>query len=866
MYHFILFIQILVILLGFIIIPIILLRKPFHGAICFALFIVGTMIQSYGYITELTTHSVDVIMVAQKFQHFGFAFVNFFFMLFLQVYYNQKVNVKSTLLLVLYNFFILTIVLTKYPNHFYVTSIQYVEEGLFPHAIVKYGNFFYFYMIENVILNVYVIYTVFHHYYTLNIPKRELEHNFLAACFIPCITFILWSTGIFREYNPINASYSFTAIFLLTSIYHHQLFDILHTARDNVFDTMEEALIIIDNDFQILDYNPAASRLFPELSNVDRNTYLYDISPNLYGLFTHKRPMEFQRYGHYYHTQITEVLHKQTVVGYTAWVFDITQSQIHMENLIQLREQAENANRAKSIFLTNMSHEIRTPLNAILGSTDILLNQKIGTQEKGTLLSIKTAGTTLLKMINDILDFSKIESGKLKFSISEYKLTTVVQDVINIISVKLAQKPVMLQVEVQQDLPKYLYGDETRLRQVLINILNNAVKFTNQGSIHLSCTSPDNVSDYLDKITLVFQITDTGIGISKKDQKRIFDSFERVNDTKRNPTEGSGLGLAICEKIVTTLGGSISVESELNMGSTFTIRLPQKVSHEDHTVKSTKTTTPPKLTKSTNEQYSVLIVDDNTVNLQVAHGLLDLYGINIDMATSGKKALELAAMNVYDIIFLDYMMPEMDGIETLKEIRKLPFKYCETVPVIALTANAIIGAEKMFLSSGFDDYLSKPMQLNGLNKILDKWLSINNPTTPNTRTYKAKDQRPEFFKYFAEIYSIDWEYGVANCNGNWNSYFDLLELFCNDGLHQMGELKKAFFDNDLSLYCVLIHAMKSSLVTIGARGLSDLALSLELASKDGDLSFLEDNHQDFITKFTILCYAIIGFMSTEFSK
>lgn len=862
MYQLIMINQIIVILIGFVIILVTLTRKYFHGVTSYTLFITGTMIQSFGYLIELTGNSVDRIIVGKQVQHFGFAFINIFLIIFLQIYYKRIINRKLTIALIVYNIILLTIVSTLNYHKLYYVSFQFVQDGLYPHLEIQKGLFYYVFFLENLSMNVYVLWTIIQHFLSLNKQKRKLEISFLLACFIPCIANILSRTGIFHEYNPLNASFSVAGVFILISIYRHRLFDIIHTARDNIIESMDEALIVVDNDYQILDHNPAADRLFPELIHANRNSYIYDISETIYDILLQKTPPEFENNGQYYRSQIKKIYHQLTVVGYIACITNITQSRIHMENLIQLREQAEYANKSKGIFLANMSHEIRTPLNAILGSTDILLSQRISYQERSNLLSIKTAGTALLKMINDILDFSKIDSDKLTLNIAEYKLTTVIQDVIGIISVKLIHKPVILQVEVQQDLPKYLLGDEMRLRQVLINILNNAVKFTEKGSIHLSCNSLYDMEKSSDEITLVIRVADTGRGISKENQKRIFDSFERITEPSESPTEGNGLGLAICQKILSALGGSISVESELDLGSTFTICIPQHISSETHEIETSVETNTTYEKNPSNEQYSVLVVDDNSVNLHVASGLLEIYGLKVDLATSGKKALQLLEANTYHIVFLDYMMPEMNGIETLNAIRELSPSYCKTVPVIALTANALSGAEQMFLSSGFNDYLSKPMEMERLNIILNKWLSTDIQLV-KFKQWELPNTRREIYKYFSDVYGIDWVSGLSNCDSRWDAYFDLLEIFWHDGLHQIEELSTSLQRDDYSLYCVQVHAIKYSLATVGAKGLAEQALSLELSCIEiKDKVFLQTHHNDFIRKFTILCYAINGLLNS----
>ncbi|MGN0341217.1 MAG: ATP-binding protein [Roseburia sp.] len=555
----------------------------------------------------------------------------------------------------------------------------------------------------------------------------------------------------------------------------------------------------------------------------------------------------------YCHLSVSKIFDSyHDLIGYIIIANDQSEQVRTMQRLEEARREADEANRAKSTFLANMSHEIRTPMNAVMGFSELILKEELDPKVREYVQDIRRSSQNLLALINEILDISKIESGKMELVNNNYYTANLLNDVSVIVSNQAREKGLEFKMILGKDIPCQMYGDKIRLREIMINLLNNAIKYTETGTITLDI---DVLEKTPNQAYLKIAVSDTGIGIRQEDQENLFQKFTRIDQRIHHDIEGSGLGLAIVKGYVTLMGGRVMLDSTYGKGSTFTVLLNQKIidatpvnfesSHADNNQESS-------IGSMFISDIDVLVVDDNKINLKLAKNTLSAYGLHVDVADNGADAIEMCKEKKYQMAFIDQMMPEMDGIETMKAIRKTNDYYGPKGDgkIIVLTADAVIGARERLLNEGFDEYLGKPMNFRQLERLFLRFL----PKDKIRLEQAALDTKvlitEEDILYLKGVLpQVDLEYGLQQCGGGLQDYLKILQIIHEYGPKQIRELGELWMQHNVADYTTKVHSMKSTVRSIGAMELGMQAEKLELAGKSGDEEYIRKNRQSFDEKY-----------------
>ena len=545
----------------------------------------------------------------------------------------------------------------------------------------------------------------------------------------------------------------------------------------------------------------------------------------------------------------------QNTIRYRAWLQRqelkdaVKQVQENIKTISDLAKKAEEASRSKSNFLATMSHEIRTPMNAIIGISQIEM-QKADLPEKfaKAFVSIFNSGSSLLGIINDILDLSKIETGKMELNPVNYDLPSIINDTVQLNIVRIAPKPIEFILHVDENIPSRVIGDELRLKQILNNLLSNAIKYTEKGFVKLSVShSEPKYSDCgaAGEIVLRFAVEDTGQGMKPEDKARLFTEYMRFNADANRGTEGTGIGLNIAMNLAVMMGGTIEVESEYGKGSTFILYVKQgavecepigaELAERLGKFQFVPVTEHSRLqiNREPMPYGSIIVVDDVETNLYVAEGLLFPYELKIETAASGFAVIEKVKLGAaYDIIFMDHMMPLMDGIETTQKLRAMGYKGT----IVALTANALVGNAEMFLQSGFDGFISKPIDLRELDKTLNKF--IRDKYAKESKKYNSAAAPP------------------ASLPAVFAKNPKLIKIFLRDAEKAAATLRETVACGDIKLFTITAHAMKSALLNIGKPETAQLAAALENAGLKGDIDFISANTETFVETLEALAQSL----------
>lgn len=535
-------------------------------------------------------------------------------------------------------------------------------------------------------------------------------------------------------------------------------------------------------------------------------------------------------------------------------IVDVTKiiEQNHLMKRLVL--QTEDANCAKTNFVSNMSHEIRTPMNSIVGITEILLRSRHSPKEQEYLLNIQSSGRVLLTIINDVLDCSKMEAGKMQLFDEPYDTCSLFHDLRISMENRIGHSGLELIYDIDQDIPCKLKGDMGRIRQVIINLVNNAIKYTEKGSVRFSVHVRQKNTD---KVMLYYEVADTGIGIRKEDQKILFDAFQRVEMDRNRYVEGTGLGLTISQNLVNMMGGVIEVESEYGKGSRFfftieqTIIDPTPVSAVNYNGQKDNVTEKEAECLFIAPEAHILLVDDNELNLVVAKELLKPLRMQIDTAENGLQAVKMVRGSQYDLVLMDHMMPVMDGIEAAKAIRALPEDKYQKLPIIALTANAMVDARKEFLNAGMNGFVAKPIDFARICNQLKLWLPkdlVRDVPKEEAKKLLADDLSDREIQPEDPQMGFSFEEGVNHC-GSKAALMKTIRIFYRTIDSKANKIEQCLKEGLISDYVIEVHALKSSALLIGAVPLSEAAKELEDYGKQGKTEVLEEKTPDVLTLY-----------------
>lgn len=813
--------------------------------------LVSTLVNFVGYLFEMQATTQVMALQAVKVIYLGKPFI----ILFIFIFFIERMGIKPPKFLYpalsILHMAVSALVITCDHHSLFYSSIDYdTESGLFPHLVLGHSAF---YMIYHIVILAYFFFMFGMGIKRFRSTKNKRERmqiiylNIISA--VSVLGLLFFFSGLSNGYDTTIPAYLIATILLLVLIIRYDLLDALSLVKENVMDEFAEGLLVIDQDENMLYANSKVQMIFSDLERGDSAS----AREQLHNLCMTDQRLLFGN--NIYEIYEKEIVKSGRLYGKMYVVRDVTESYNHAVELEKQTEIARSANQAKSDFLAKMSHEIRTPINAIMGMNEMILRESREEQIRHYAVDVQNSANALLGLINDILDISKIESGKMEIIPVQYELDSMLNDLISMIYVKAREKNLELEVTVDETLPNGLTGDDVRIRQILINLLNNSVKYTQEGKVSLDVRGRrDNGS-----LLLYFEVRDTGIGIKEEDMPKLFAAFERIEESRNRNVEGTGLGMNIVFELLKMMGTELKVTSTYGKGTIFSFELKQEIYSDEpigNLVEKSKELykTYTYAASFSAPQARILLVDDNEVNRRVFCNLLKDTKIRIDDVDSGFACLEKIQTQRYDMIFMDHMMPDMNGVETLHRMLEMGHK-CKDCPVIILTANAIAGARERYIREGFADYLSKPINTQKLEGMLQKYLPDNLVQMADT------SETEEAFSALPELEEFDWDYA-----GRYFADDRLLLQTIRDvyvSIDSDAEKLQNWYDlftqeetsdeaaKTLENYRVLVHAIKSNMAMIGALLLSKLARLLEAAAMRGDIARIRQVHPVFMEEIHV---------------
>ena len=817
----------------------------------------GSLVQNAGYLLELTASSLDVAVAAVTVENLGSAFVPLCYCWFIYTY--CYITPPKVFLRVLgtVNFFVLPTVFFNWHGLFY-KEVQWVggADGFY-HISITYGPLYVVFLFSRIIIPYTLcIYTLIRAIHERS--DRQVNRQYwtiLGISTLPVIMLVIYVFKIVEVFDLTPVTLTISMAMVVIVVWSRRNYDFRHLAAEKVLESLGDGVIALDDHDRLVSYNRAAANIFTSLPSHRLGENVRVLEDFREEMLNEDIPQSFSINGQHYESHSKHIIDENgKIQGCVILILDMTDIKAYINEIKRVRRQAEKASAAKSEFLANMSHEIRTPMNAIIGLNDIIMEECGDTEIYAHAKDVQSAAKSLLAIINDILDLSKVEAGKMELVCVDYYIKVMADEIIGMMDMAASQKGLILKYECDETIPCRYRGDDGRIKQILINILSNAVKFTKKGYVRAYITGKPGKD--AEEELLTFCVEDTGCGIREEDLGKIFEDFRQVDSKRNRSAEGTGLGLAIVKHLVELMGGTIEVESTYGKGTMVTITIPQKI--VDARPISEMPAVPQAEQKVTDiftaPGVKVLIVDDNVINRKVARGFLKNYAFDLTEAESGPEAIELVRGNRYDIIFMDHMMPGMDGIEAAQIIRRDCGENGTAPTIVALTANAMEGMREHFLECGFQDFIAKPLDRRELNRLLQRWVPEKYRKTGDEKA-EFKPLDPSAF----QIEGVDMDAVMQYYSGDEEGFVDLLELYCMDGKRKiklLGELA----ESDILRYQIEVHGLKSASAGIGAMGVSAMAREQENAAAQGDKAFIFEKFPSLLAEYEILLENIGQFL------
>lgn len=705
-------------------------------------------------------------------------------------------------------------------HHLFYTSMRIESDGIYSRIVVGRGVFWYLTYAVVLFIIVYILVNLIVAVRKTgnSIQKRRIWLILIGVGAMGGEQVLKWA-GVFESYNP----FAFVAFILLLCMYlsliRYGYFYSVTSAPANLLDSGDEGVVMLDEHGALIYMNAIAKKILPELSGgraAENKVIREAISDSGKNVTID---------GNVYELRSERIQEFSTPCGWVIWLINMTKYQQHLNEI-------NAASTAKTEFLARMSHEIRTPINTILGLNEMVMRTSHDKEVLEYSADIADAGDTLLTLINDVLDISRAESGKMLIEKEEYDTLELLRDVRLLTVQKAEERGLEMEFTTNPNLPKRLIGDPARIKQMAVNLLTNAVKYTQRGFVHLYAEMDGNM--------LVIAVSDSGVGIKPEELPLIFNNFERIGARG----DGVGLGLTITKNIAESMGGTITAESIYGKGSVFTLRIPQARACDETAgvflPDSVRKDQPSSQAHFVDPELRILAVDDNRYNRLVLEKLLLRTQAKVTPASGGEEMLELARRNSYDILLLDAMMPEMNGLEALHKLRSDPESKCRDIPAAVLTADAVVGARERYLSEGFDDYLPKPIVPEQLEALL---MRLSGGSCDNScEAADNKMNSPETALPDSPL--INTENGLQYSDNDPEFYRELLDMFANEVPGALERLTDALSDGNTTLYTTLVHGLKNNARGIGADYAADICYKAEQTARAGNIEALRTLHDE----------------------